>query len=489
MKFKKVAIANRGEVAVRIIKACQALDIRSVLLHSSVDVSSLAHRLADETCEIGPAASKDSYLNIQANIAGAKKYGADAIHPGFGFLSENADFAKACVDAGITFIGPSEQSIRLFGDKISAKSLVEKVGVPCIPGYQGKKNDVATLRKEAEKIGYPVLVKATSGGGGRGMKVIRNDDEAEEMIASAQREAIQAFGDERVFLEKYLAKPKHIEVQIFADYQGNVFHLFERECSVQRRHQKIIEEAGSASLSSELQAKMTSAAMQIAKEASYQGAGTIEFLLQDEKFYFLEMNTRLQVEHPVTELVTAKDLVMAQILTAAGEDINWVQEDIKTQGHAIECRLYAEDAYSAGIPSTGKILLQTFPAGKNKRYDYGFETGDTISPFYDSMVAKLIVWEPTRQEAIKEMLNVLEDTIVFGIKTNIPYLKAILKHPEFINSTMTTKFIETHFNEGIEALPESKVDSETLDLLYFNASKGSLEQEESNPWAQAWRLP
>tara|TARA_B100001248_G_C27399436_1_gene468778 strand:- start:3431 stop:4900 length:1470 start_codon:yes stop_codon:yes gene_type:complete len=489
MKIKKVAIANRGEVAVRIIKACNELNIKTLLLHSEADVHSRAYRMADETICIGPSPSSESYLSIEANIAAAKQKQADALHPGFGFLSENAAFAKACEDAGIRFIGPSEKSIRLFGDKISAKDLVGKVGVPMIPGYQGDKQDEKSLIQEAEKIGYPVLVKAASGGGGRGMKVLRNSEEAGEWIASAKREAKQAFGDERVFLEKYIENPKHIEVQIFADAKGEVFHLYERECSVQRRHQKVIEEAGENILPVDLRARMCEAAIKIAKEANYKGAGTVEFLLEGSDFYFLEMNTRLQVEHPVSEMVTGKDLVQAQILTAAGVDLGWKQEEISLHGHSIECRLYAEDAYNKGIPSTGKLLAQEFSETQGARFDYGFEAGDIISAYYDSMIAKLIVWGKDRKQARSKMLQVLSNSVVFGIHTNIPYLKAILQHPEFIDASMTTSFIGKYFPEGLERREYSEEEKQVFATLYFQASKSRVLAREQNPWSQNWRLP
>lgn len=491
MKIKRLGIANRGEVAVRIIQACKDLGITSVLLHSEADEKTLAYRMADETICIGPSARNESYLNIEANIRSAKEKQVDAIHPGFGFLSENANFAEAVVKAGMIFVGPKAETIRQLGDKISAKDLMKKAGVPTIPGYQGEKNDITSLKKEIINIGFPVLVKAAAGGGGRGMKVVRSAEEIEEMVSSAKREAMEAFGDDRVFLEKYLEKPKHIEFQIFGDSHGNVIHLFERECSVQRRHQKIIEEAPSASLSPVLRDKMADAAVKAATSAGYIGAGTVEFLLEKDSFYFLEVNTRLQVEHPVTELITGVDLVKLQIRIAEGEKIPYSQAQIQGKGHSIECRLYAEDAYQGGIPSTGKLLYQQFPLGPGRRFDFGLEAGDEVTPFYDSMIAKLIVYGQTRDIAIQNMLQVLKDTVIFGIKTNIPYLKKILSHEEFMSSKMTTKFIETYFNEGIEAPELTEAQEATLRKVsqqITEAKVGSVVAATNSPFTNGWRI-
>ncbi|MFZ3231225.1 MAG: biotin carboxylase N-terminal domain-containing protein [Pseudobdellovibrio sp.] len=445
----RVAIANRGEVAVRIIRACEELGIETVLLHSDVDINSRAYRLATKTICIGPAPTAESYLNIQANIDGAKAAGADAIHPGFGFLSENADFAEACEKEGITFIGPSADSIRTLGDKVRFKNLAKQAGLPLIPGYQGEDQSITTLLAEVEKIAMPVIVKAAAGGGGRGMKLIRNMAEAKELIESAQREALSAFGSAQVFLEKYLGHAKHIEFQIFADCTGKVVHLFDRECSVQRRHQKIIEEATSPSLTDDLRKRMAEVACTIATLGKYKNAGTVEFLLQDNQFYLLEVNTRLQVEHPVTEEVVGVDLVKMQILTAAGKFIFNATDIRIPKGHAIECRVYAENPYMNGMPSTGKLGTVLWPEGPRRRYEYGFEAGDTITSYYDPMIAKVIVWDENRPRAIQKMIRTLMDSVVFGVHTNIPYLIEILSHPEFKNGTMTTQFIEKYFPEGL----------------------------------------
>lgn len=491
-RFEKIAIANRGEVAVRIIRACQELGIETVLLHSSADEQSVAFRMADETVCIGEPPSSESYLNIQANIQGALGAGVDAIHPGFGFLSENADFAQAVEDAGMTFIGPTPENIRLFGDKISAKKHVEKIGGPTIPGYQGEDQSLERLLKECDRIGYPVICKATAGGGGRGLKVIRDRAAATDLISSAQREAQSAFGSAQVFLEKYLDHAKHIEVQIFGDASGRVVSLLERECSVQRRHQKIIEEALSPSLDDELRARISKTARELADTAGYRGAGTVEFLLQDGEFYFMEMNTRLQVEHPVTELVMGVDLVKAQILTAMGQPLVWPKE-LQPRGHAIECRLYAEDPYQGGIPSTGPLLATHFPQGPGRRFEVGFEPGDIITSFYDPMIAKVIVWDETRVRAIQKMKRVLGETVIFGVRTNIPLLQKILSHEEFVSGKMTTRFFETHFPKGIEAVPLSSTERKLADELNArladraDAAGGGV--SEANPWAHQWGQP
>lgn len=447
--INKIAIANRGEVAVRIIHACHELGIKTVLLHSEPDVGTRAWRMADEKVCIGPAQASESYLKIDRNVAGALSLDAQAIHPGFGFLSENADFAQACSDAGLIFIGPKPETIRALGDKISAKKLIDRAGVPTVPGYSGDDQRIETLIEEAAKIGFPVIVKAAAGGGGRGMKVLRNRNEAGDLIMSAQREAQSAFGSEKIFLEKYLDHAKHIEFQVFGDFTGRCVHLFERECTVQRRHQKIVEEALSPSLTPELRQAMASAAVKLAESSKYQGAGTVEFLLQDGKFYFLEMNTRLQVEHPVTEMVLGVDLVKAQILTAKREFVNWKQNELTPRGHSIECRVYAENSYQGGLPSTGKLVGLKWPEGPGRRFEFGFDEGDEITPYYDPMIAKLIVWDEDRVRAIRKMLKVIEESVIFGVRANLPYLRAILSHHEFLEGSMTTQFIQNHFPNGL----------------------------------------
>lgn len=487
----RVAIANRGEVAVRIIHACEELGLETVLLHSDADMNSRAYRLATKSICIGPAPTAESYLNITANIDAAIAAGADAVHPGFGFLSENADFAHACEKAGLVFIGPSSDSIRLLGDKISFKNLAKNAGLPLLPGYEGDDQTIPTLLAEVEKIGLPVIVKAAAGGGGRGMKLIRNLSEAKELIESAQRESKSAFGSEKIFLEKYLERAKHIEFQIFGDCTGNVKHYFDRECSVQRRHQKIIEEATSPSLTDDLRRQMAEVACTIATIGNYRNAGTVEFLLQDGKFYLLEVNTRLQVEHPVTEEVMGVDLVKLQILTAA-EKFVFSSKDVRfPKGHSIECRVYAEDPYKNGMPSTGKIGTQIWPSGPRRRFEYGFESGDTITAHYDPMIAKVIVWDETRARAIQKMIHTLNQSIVFGVHTNIPYLIEILNHAEFQNGSMTTRFIETYFADGISAAAEPTLAPAALYKKFLvSVPSGTLSKssmESPSPWNSAWR--
>ncbi|WP_413943533.1 acetyl/propionyl/methylcrotonyl-CoA carboxylase subunit alpha [Bdellovibrio sp. HCB-162] len=488
-KFSRIAIANRGEVAVRIIKACEELGIETVLLHSEADIDTRAYRMATKTVCIGPAPTAESYLNIEANINGALAGGAQAIHPGFGFLSENADFAEAVGKAGLTFIGPSAASIRSLGDKVHCKDLAKQAGLPLVPGYQGENQDVAHLITQAEKIGYPVIVKAAAGGGGRGMKLIKSSAEAGELIESAQREAQSAFGSPKVFLEKYLDRAKHIEFQVFGDSTGNVVHFFDRECSVQRRHQKIIEEATSPSLTDDLRRRMGEAACAIATLGKYKGAGTVEFLLQDGEFYLLEVNTRLQVEHPVTEEVLGVDLVKMQILTAQGEYVHDPKQIRVPKGHSIECRIYAENPFLGGVPSTGLLGEVQWPEGPRRRYEYGFEAGDTITPYYDPMIAKVIVWDESRPRAIQKMIRVLKDSVVFGVHTNIPYLIEILSHKEFVMGTMTTRFIETYFSEPIKEPALSEIDKKVAEgaLLQLRGGGETVAAATSSPWASYWR--
>ena len=488
MEIKKLAIANRGEVAVRIIRACQELGVESVLLHSKADIGTRAYRMSDHQVCIGDSAVGESYLSIEKNIDGVLASGATAVHPGFGFLSENADFAQALKDNNIEFVGPSPEAIRSMGDKIEAKKIIEAAKIPSVPGYNGDDQSIDVLKSEAKKIGYPVIVKAAAGGGGRGMKVIRSEAEAEEMIGAAKREGLSAFGSEQVFLEKYLDRAKHIEVQVFGDLSGKVVHLFDRECSVQRRHQKIIEEAVSGTLSSELREAMTSAAVKLAKSVNYVGAGTVEFLVQDDQFYFLEMNTRLQVEHPVTELVLGVDLVKAQILNQMNRFSAWDQDLLIPRGHAIECRLYAEDPFSVGIPSTGKIGFQHWPDGPGRRFDHGYEAGDEVTPFYDSMMAKVIVWDESRPRAIKKMLKTLDETILFGVKSNIPFLKQILTHPEFVDGSFNTQFINNHFAQGAAELETGFNVEEIGEVCFQQLAESGVSGSRSHPspWNTHW---
>jgi acetyl/propionyl-CoA carboxylase alpha subunit len=485
MALTKLAIANRGEVAVRIIRAAQEMGIETLLLHSEADANSLPARLVDERICIGPAEVSASYLNISVNIESALSRGADAIHPGFGFLSENAEFAESCLARGLIFVGPSPEAIRLFGDKISAKHLVEKAGGPTVPGYDGNDQTPARLEQEADRIGYPVMVKATAGGGGRGLRVIRNRGAARSEIEAAQREGKLAFGSAKVFLEKYIEGAKHIEVQIFGDASGKIFALGERECSVQRRHQKIIEEAPAAQLPPALKEKLVKVAIDVGQAAGYVGAGTVEFLVTGNEFYFMEMNTRLQVEHPVTEMVYGVDLVKAQLLTAQGKPLGW--GELVPRGHAVECRLLAEDPYNNGLPSTGRISTAAWPIGPGRRFDAGVESGDVVSTHYDPMIAKIIVVDESRTKAIQKMKRTLSETIMFGVRTNIPLLQEILRQPEFVLGTMSTDFFAKHFSQG---LPPTDLDSDgklVLNLLRQQLSNVSeTTTEGSDPWMHGW---
>ena len=443
--FDSVLIANRGEIAVRVIAACQELGIRAIAVYSDADRDAMHVRAADEAIHIGPAPARESYLNIAAIIAAAHASGAQAIHPGYGFLSENAEFAEACADAGVVFIGPPPSAIRLMGSKTAAKRAVEQAGVPTVPGYAGEKRDARTLEREASRIGYPIMLKASAGGGGKGMRVVTSPGAFAESLAAAQREALAAFGDDSVFLEKLVVAPRHIEFQILADQHGNVIHLGERECSIQRRHQKIIEESPSLALSPRLRAEMGEAAVRAARAAGYVNAGTCEFLLdQDERYYFLEMNTRLQVEHPVTELVTGLDLVHLQLSVASGEPLPIRQEVISPRGHAIEARLYAEDPARDFLPSTGRLLTFAMPRAPGVRVDAGVAAGDEVTVHYDPMLAKLIVAAPDRPAAVRRLRWLLDHTAVLGIATNIPLLRAIAAEPDFQDAQTTTAYIETH---------------------------------------------
>ncbi len=493
-KIKTLAIANRGEVAVRIHRAASELGIKTVLLHSEADIQSKAYRMCDEKICIGPAPVNESYLHIERTVQGALSAGADAIHPGFGFLSENADFADACAKSGIIFVGPSPASIRIMGDKIEARKCAVQAGVPVVPGYEGEDQTEERLLKEAKKIGYPVIIKASGGGGGRGLKVANGEKDFLEQLRSAKREGLSAFKSEKVFLEKYLDHAKHIEFQIFGDASGKVFHLYDRECSVQRRHQKIIEEATSALLSEKTREAMARDAVKLAELVQYKGAGTVEFIFQDGEYYFMEMNTRLQVEHPVTEEVMGVDLVKAQLMCAQAQSVGWIQSDLKPTGHSIECRIYAENPYLGGIPSTGLIGSCYFPEGQGRRFEVGFEKNDEVTSYYDSMIAKIIVWDETRPRAIQKMIKTLDETIIFGLHTNIPYLKSILNHEEFRDGTMTTQFIGTYFSLPLEATGLTEDEKEFVERakqefsgLTAQAGSTFANYQVASPWQGNWR--
>ncbi len=442
--FKKILIANRGEIACRIIWTCKELGIKTVAVHSEADKDSLHVRYADEAICIGPPPSAQSYLHIPAIIAAAEITDVDAIHPGYGFLSENAHFAEVCADCNIKFIGPSPGVIRKMGDKAEAKRTMREAGVPVTPGSEGLLDDEDIAVVEAARIGYPVLIKATAGGGGRGMRVANNEGELRHAYNTARSEAETAFKNSGVYLEKYIARPRHIEIQILADEHGNVIHLGERECSIQRRHQKLIEESPSPAVSKELREEMGRIAVKACQEVGYSSAGTIEFLLDEgDKFYFMEMNTRIQVEHPVTELVTISDLIAAQIRVAFGEPVGRTQDEILFFGHAMECRINAEDP-DTFTPSPGRITTFNLPTGPGVRIDTAAYAGYFVPPYYDSMIAKLIVHHRTRERAIMRMRRALEATVIEGIKTTIPMHLKIMDDPDFQSGNFSTRFMDRY---------------------------------------------
>ena len=428
--FKKILIANRGEIAVRIIRACRELGVRTVAVFSEPDRESLHAMIADEAICIGPAKSADSYLNIKAILAACELTGAEAVHPGFGFLSENAGFARMCARCGVTFIGPSPEAMTLMGDKATAKQTMKKAGVPVVPGSDGLIESVEEAKALAEEIGYPVMVKASAGGGGRGIRRVDRPEDLEDAIVNAKQEAKSFFGDDGVYLEKFIVDPRHVEIQLLADKYGNTVYLGERDCSLQRRNQKMVEECPSPIMTPELRARMGEAAVRAAKACGYENAGTVEFLLSGDQFYFMEMNTRIQVEHPVTEFVTGVDLVKMQIRIAAGEELPFKQEDIHMTGHAIECRINAENPAQGFRPSPGRITALHMPGGPGIRIDTAVYSGYEITPYYDSMIAKLIAYAPTREEALKKMNWALAEFLVEGVDTNIDFQLKLLRDPD-----------------------------------------------------------
>ncbi len=440
--FKKILVANRGEIAVRVLRACHELGIVAVAVYSEVDRASLHVLKADEAYLIGPSSPAESYLNIERIVNTAKQCGADAIHPGYGFLSENPAFATACRNAGINFIGPSPEAIQLMGSKTRARQQLEKAGVPFVPGTSHGLESFAQASAVAAKLGYPVMLKAAAGGGGKGMRLVTNESELASSLESARSEALRAFGNNEVYLEKAIQSPRHIEVQVLADEHGNCVYLGERECSIQRRHQKVLEESPSAAMTSEMRAKMGTLAVQAARAAGYTNAGTIEFLADSSaKFYFLEMNTRLQVEHPVTELVTGYDLVQLQIRIAAGEKIPFTQDDVRMRGHAIECRIYAEDPENNYFPSPGEITALSEPAGPGIRVDSGIYQGWNVPIEYDPLLAKLIGWGENREQAIGRLKRALREYFIGGVKTNLALFQRILSDPEFVAGKTDTGYL------------------------------------------------
>jgi acetyl-CoA carboxylase biotin carboxylase subunit len=448
--MNKILVANRGEIALRIMRTAKEMNIKTVAVYSEADRAMPFVRFADEAYCIGPAASSQSYLLADKIIQVAKDCNADAIHPGYGFLSENAQFSKAVSDAGLIFIGPSAQSIEIMGSKISAKQAAKKFGVPMVPGTEDPLQSVEEAIAIAAGIGYPILIKASAGGGGKGMRVVNSEAELAEQMQLAKSEALSAFGNDDVFIEKYVAAPKHIEIQLMGDQHGNYVYLFERECSIQRRHQKLIEEAPSSCLTSSIREAMGTCAVAVAKACGYYGAGTVEFLVDEQlNFYFLEMNTRLQVEHCVTEMITGIDLVKAQIEVARGEVLSFKQEDLVINGHAIELRVCAEDPYNNFLPDTGKLELYTVPKGPGVRVDDGYEQGQAIPIYYDPMIAKLIVHAPTRNEAIQKMSRAIDEYHIKGIQTTLPFGKWAIHTDAFSEGNFDTKFIDTYFKSEL----------------------------------------
>lgn len=481
--FNKILIANRGEIAVRVIKSAKKLGIKTVAIYSEVDENALHVELADEAWCIGKQELSETYLNIEKIINIAKQSSSDAIHPGYGFLSENPLLVEACEKNNITFIGPNNNAIKLMGNKIEARALVKTIGVPMTEGITGNTDE---LLEKANQIPFPILVKAAAGGGGKGMRIVHRQEDLAEIIDSTSREAKSYFGDGSIYIEKYVEEPRHIEFQILGDNFGNIIHIFERECTIQRRYQKIIEESPSPTLTDDVREKMGNDAIKIAKEVSYNSAGTIEFLVdKDLNYYFLEMNTRIQVEHPVTELVTGIDLVEEQIKVAAGNKLDILQKDIKQNGHAIECRVYAEDPSNNFMPSPGEMTFYKQPEGENIRIDSGINKAGTIHSFFDPMISKLVVWAPDRTSTIVKSIAALNEYIIHGIKTNIPYLSQLLKQIEFTENKISTKFCDEHSAEIIEniEIENNKIDQDVflLGFAIYGLKKSDLKQNK-NTW-------
>jgi 3-methylcrotonyl-CoA carboxylase alpha subunit len=488
--FSKILIANRGEIACRVMRTARAMGIATVAVYSDADADALHVAMADEAYEIGAAASRESYLRGDKIIAAALRGGADAVHPGYGFLSENAEFAEACVAAGLVFIGPPASAIRAMGGKSEAKALMETAGVPLVPGYHGAGQGAEMLAEEASRIGYPVLIKASAGGGGKGMRVVDGEADFAAQLAGAKREAKASFGDDRVLIEKYFTGPRHVEIQVFADAQGSCVYLFERDCSIQRRHQKVVEEAPAPGMTEELRRRMGQAAVNAALAVGYVGAGTVEFLLDaDEKFYFMEMNTRLQVEHPVTEFITGLDLVEWQLRVAAGEKLPKPQDGLAIRGHAIEVRLYAEDAERDFMPSSGRLTHLKFPeTGPHVRVDTGVREGATISVHYDPMIAKLIVWDEDRAAAVRRLRGALAETEIAGLANNVGFLSAIAALPAFAAAELDTGFLGRHHAalHASQPVPDEVLALAALGVLLERRAAVT----DVSPWAdmRGWRL-
>ncbi|MCI0727220.1 MAG: acetyl-CoA carboxylase biotin carboxylase subunit [Chloroflexi bacterium] len=497
--FKKILVANRGEIARRIFRACRELGVRSVAIYSEVDRSAPWARSADESYQLAGVTARETYLNQEAILAIARQAGADAIHPGYGFLSENAGFAEACAANAIHFIGPTPAAMRALGSKAGARALAQQANVPVIPGVDGAGQSDAELQGAAGQIGFPVLIKASAGGGGKGMRVVWSPEQFAGELHTARNESLSSFDSDHVLVEKYFNEIRHVEVQVLGDQHGHIVHLFERECSVQRRHQKIIEESPSPAVTPELRQQICQAALSLARAVGYVSAGTLEFVVTpEEDFYFLEMNTRLQVEHPVTELVAGVDLAAWQIRLAAGEPLTFTQDDLTQHGHALECRIYAEDPAHNFLPSIGEITFYRPPAGPGVRVDDGIESGTQVSPYYDPMLAKVITWGDDRLEATRKMVRALQDTVILGVTTNIPYLVDILQHPEFVAGRISTRFLAEHLEPWRPAADTSN--STWLALAAFEALHGGAKRAaaagggdvhpaQPDPWNEAtgWR--
>ncbi len=487
--FTKLLIANRGEIACRIIRTARRMGLYTIAVHSDADAHAMHVTMADIAMRIGPAAPRDSYLRIDAILEAARLTGAEAIHPGYGFLSENAEFAEACAAAGLIFVGPPPAAIRAMGGKSQAKALMAEAGIPLVPGYHGEAQDLATLQSAADAIGYPVLIKASAGGGGKGMRVVDSAPDFALALAGAQREATSSFGDDRVLVEKYLTRPRHIEIQVFADCHGNVVSLFERDCSIQRRHQKVIEEAPAPGMTTAMRQAMGDAAIAAARAVNYIGAGTVEFIAEGDTFHFMEMNTRLQVEHPVTEAITGQDLVEWQLRVAAGEPLPLTQSQLSIDGHAIEVRLYAEDPARNFLPSIGTLSHLKLP--DTVRVDAGVRTGDRITPDYDPMIAKIIATGPDRRTALARLSAALAQTEVVGVHTNLPLLRAILAHPGFTGESFDTGFIGRHpeLTEPATTTPDIALAAAAVTALRARAATAFIPADPHSPWAaqDSWR--
>ncbi|HLV34025.1 MAG TPA: acetyl-CoA carboxylase biotin carboxylase subunit [Spirillospora sp.] len=489
--LRKCLIVNRGEIAVRISRACRELGIRAVAVYSEVDVRARHVQLADEAVLIGPAAPSESYLNINKLIDAARQTGCDCVHPGYGFLSEAADFAQAMIDAGLVWVGPGPDAIRRMGVKTEARALMQQAGVPLVPGFAGNAADDTAFAAAAEAIGYPVMVKAAGGGGGKGIRVVHDPADLPDALAAARREAQHAFGDPRLFLEKFIEPARHVEIQVLADAHGHIIHLYERECSAQRRHQKIVEESPSPLLDDSLRERMGQAAVAAARAVGYVNAGTVEFIATPGgDFYFLEMNTRLQVEHPVTEMVTGLDIVKLQFAIAAGEPLAISQADVIPRGHAIECRIYAEDPRNQFLPATGPLLKFIAPEGPGVRVDAGVQSGDTISIHYDPLIAKIIVHDATRADAIRRMQAALANSVILGTTTNLPFLRALLDHPAFLSGEVDTRFVDAHLSDLLPPAPELPDAALIVAALHDSGKMDAImpaqgEGDPYSPWSRA----